>query len=137
MRTDTRRNALSDKQRQGRTVERSFGSMAVIAQGVRQRVTTVANVCCSAAGRGFDSRWRRLTILGDSEMNAYAHDVIKKITFAIYCGVDAVDGWELVSEDRLELEDLLDKVLEAAEIFRSRAEEIKDSIEYDENGVIK
>lgn len=70
-------------------------------------------------------------------MNAYAHDVIKDTLYAIYCGVDAVDGWKLVPEDSLELKDLLDKVLEAAETFRSRAEEIKDSIEYDANGVAK
>lgn len=70
-------------------------------------------------------------------MHAYSLGVIKDTVCAIYCGVEAVDCWELVPEDSLELKDLLDKVLEAAETFRSRAEEIKDSIEYDANGVAK
>lgn len=70
-------------------------------------------------------------------MHAYALDVIRDTVCAIYCGVETVDCWELVPEDSCKLKDLLDKVLEAAETFREHAEEIKDSIEYDENGVIK
>lgn len=70
-------------------------------------------------------------------MHSYALIVISRTIYKICGGLDHLDGHEITEADKGELESMLDEIEDKAKEFYAHAKEIEDSIEYDENGVIK